>query len=333
MTSVTRVPETTTMSGEELSADDVWRVLRHAPMRLYVEAFVRFRYGDGFSHSRALGLQLCLAFIPLMIAVIGLSGTLSTHSMGSVLRLTLLSLTPGASEEVIRNTLSRAQAEDGDGAQVALWLGVLFALVTLTTGMGQVERGINRIYGIERDRPTLHKYGRALLMALVAGVPALLGFVVLIAGTAFGEAVEQVYAVDDDFVTAIALPAGVALLVVSITAMLRYSPRRRQPGWSWLALGAGVAVVLTLGFTALLTGYIAISENFGTVYGPLTGVIALLLWGQLTSVAIFLGVALASQLEAARAGVRDGAVGDPERPHDTGSGADRRVRPTPSRQK
>ena len=34
--------------------------------------------------------------------------------------------------------------------------------VALTTSMGQVERGANRIYGIQRDRPALHKYGRAV---------------------------------------------------------------------------------------------------------------------------------------------------------------------------
>jgi hypothetical protein len=36
--------------------------------------------------------------------------------------------------------------------QLALWLGLPAAIVALTTAMGQIERGANRIYGIERDR-------------------------------------------------------------------------------------------------------------------------------------------------------------------------------------
>ena len=32
--------------------------------------------------------------------------------------------------------------------------------------MGQIERGFNRIYGIEQDRPTVRKYGRAFLLAI-----------------------------------------------------------------------------------------------------------------------------------------------------------------------
>ena len=38
------------------------------------------------------------------------------------------------------------------------------------TLMGQIERALNRIYGVERDRPTLQKYGRAVVLTLSAGV-------------------------------------------------------------------------------------------------------------------------------------------------------------------
>ena len=42
MTSVTRVPETT-MSGDELRADDAWRTLRADGWSVATEAFARFR--------------------------------------------------------------------------------------------------------------------------------------------------------------------------------------------------------------------------------------------------------------------------------------------------
>jgi uncharacterized BrkB/YihY/UPF0761 family membrane protein len=50
----------------------------------------------------------------------------------------------------------------------------------------------------------------------------------------------------------------------------------------------------------------------GSTYGPLTGIIALLIWAQLTSIALFLGIAFCAQLEAVRAGVVDPERGDPE---------------------
>ncbi len=64
-----------------------------------------------------------------------------------------------------------------------------------------------------------------------------------------------------------------------------------------------MSLALWLLLTGLLALYVVKSASFGTTYGPLTGIFALLLWANLSSVALFLGVAFAAQLEAVRAGV------------------------------
>lgn len=287
----------------ERTPHDAWQAVRGARWSFWQEAFARFRFGDGFSHARALALQLCLAFIPLVIATVGLSGALTTAGPGRVLRRTLVELSPGGSGELIQDTL-----ESGEGSEAALWLGLAFAIATLTTAMGQVERGANRIYGIVRDRPSTRKYLRALVLAGVAGLPAMLGSGVLLAGSVFGDAVETVYGVDDDAVMAVAMPAGVLLVVAALMTLLRLAPRRRQPGWLWLALGAAIGATLWLAFTGLLAAWVQLSGSFGVVYGPLTGVIALLLWTQLSSVAVLFGFAVTAQLEAGHLGVEREAV-------------------------
>jgi uncharacterized BrkB/YihY/UPF0761 family membrane protein len=52
------------------------------------------------------------------------------------------------------------------------------------------------------------------------------------------------------------------------------------------------------------------SDAFGATYGALTGIMALLLWANLTGVALFLGIAFGAQLEARRVGVPDPVVPD-----------------------
>jgi hypothetical protein len=77
MNSGGRVPETWLLGEGELSADHAWRApRRYGSWRLLRDAFLRFRSGDGFSHARALGLQLCLAAVPLLIALNGLASKL-----------------------------------------------------------------------------------------------------------------------------------------------------------------------------------------------------------------------------------------------------------------
>ena len=312
---MTRVPQTRTMQEADLSADDARTTLRHyGRIALVKNSFVRFRYGDGFSHARALGFQLVLALIPLGIAFIGLSSTVSADTAAQVLREVLLRITPGSTDEVVRQTLENGEASTGHG-EVALWLGLGAAMLALTASMGQIERGSNRIYGIQRDRPALRKYGRAALMAVSAGLLSLLGFLVVVAGGIVGDVLARTYGWNDTQLavwTAARYPIGILLALAAFTLLIERSPRRRQPGWSWIAIGAGVSLTLWVLLTYLLSLYVQTSGTFGSTYGPLTGVMALLIWAQLTSIALFLGIAFCAQLEAVRAGVADPERGDPE---------------------
>jgi len=62
VSSTSRVPETQLMGEDELAGDDAWEALRqYGRWNLLHDAFIRFRYGDGFSHSRALLASLMLA--------------------------------------------------------------------------------------------------------------------------------------------------------------------------------------------------------------------------------------------------------------------------------
>ncbi len=54
--------------------------------------------------------------------------------------------------------------------------------------------------------------------------------------------------------------------------------------------------------TLALSAFFGVSTSFGDTYGPLAGMVALLLWAFLSSVAILFGAAVAAQLEAVRAG-------------------------------
>ncbi|HXR70078.1 YhjD/YihY/BrkB family envelope integrity protein, partial [Actinocrinis sp.] len=94
-------------------------------------------------------------------------------------------------------------------------------------------------------------------------------------------------------------------------AIFRRAPRRRQPSLSWLAVGAGLSLVLWAALTALLSWYVGGSSALGATYGPLTAIIALMAWANLTSIALLLGLAVAAQLEACRSGSRRPATDDP----------------------
>jgi YihY family inner membrane protein len=319
VTTARTVPVTTEMDGDELDAEDAWHMVRRVGVRrLVVDSFVRFRYGDGFSSSRALALQGSLAVVPFLLALTGLAADIDEEKPARVLAAVIDAISPGSgSGDAMVSAVSGSSTSEQAG-EVALWFGLVFALFSMTTAMAQVERGTNRIYGIKRDRPAQWKYGRAAIMTLLLAGPVGLGFLLLVAGSAFADAMAQEYGWGDtltDTFDWIRWPLGIALLVLTIAVVLDHAPRRRQPGLSWLALGSGIAVVLNLLTTAALALYVELSPSFGDIYGPLAGVFALLLWSLLSAMGLFFGTAVCAQLEAVRAGHPEPAYDDPGRPH------------------
>jgi YihY family inner membrane protein len=307
VSSVRAVPETELM-GEELSADDAWHTVRRYHLgRLFSTAFVRFRYGDGFSHARAFALQLALAAVPLVIAGAGLATALGVESVAEVVARTVVAISPGSSDALLTDVLA-ADDEGSERGEVVVVLGLGTAFLAATSAFAQLERGANRIYGTTRDRPALRKYGNAALLTATAGVTMAAGLLLIVAGEPFGEALEEVYHWGDAAETVwdvVRWPVGLALLVVAVTLLFRYAPRRRQPGLSWLAVGAAVTVLAWLGASGLLALYVVAAAGFDQTYGPLTAVMALLIWANLTGIALLAGLALAAQLEAVRAGRSD----------------------------
>src|SRR4051795_10270005 len=100
MSTARTVPVTTEMDGDELDAEDAWHVVRRTGVRrLFIDAFVRFRYGDGFTNSRALALQTCLAVVPFLLAVMGLAADIDDDRPARVVAATVNAVSPTAGDD------------------------------------------------------------------------------------------------------------------------------------------------------------------------------------------------------------------------------------------
>ena len=300
MTTAAAVPVT---REEELEGDEALETLRRCGRRrLMLDSVARFRAADGFSHSRALAFQLTLTLLPALIAMVGLAAALEVESFTRIVRETIQQFAPGAVGEILTDALKQGTTAAGrESGETALAGGGIAAVLAGTTAMAQVERGANRIYGTEQDRPFLRKYAIGAALAISAGTLAGLSMVLLVGGSAvrdsvgWGETITAAWAV-------LRWPVGIALAVAMMALLFEHAPRRRQPEASWLAFGAATASALWLCFMAVFAFYVEATGTFGDTYGPIAGTIGLLLWTFGSAVALFLGLAFAAQLEAVRAG-------------------------------
>jgi YihY family inner membrane protein len=297
MSSANAVPET-----RDLTGSDVKETLRHTgSMRLLRDAFERLRASDGFSHARSMAFATSLILVQSVIALLGLASVLGAGRVSDAIVGMLQDVFPGPAGAVLTDAVKQAHEAGAQNRSLALTAGLAGAIVTGTILLGQIERAMNRLYGIERDRPTLKKYGRAFVLTISAGLLAVGAFVIMFLGQGVGSSLDSPVA--KDVWNVVRWPLAFVLLTGATACIFRWSPRRHQPEWSWLAIGALLSVALVVIVTIVLNGIFQLSSTFGQTYGPLAGFVALLLWTLLSSIALLYGVAIAAQLEAVRAGV------------------------------
>jgi len=294
MSTASHVKETWNLTGDDARET----LVSTGRLQLMKDAIVRLRAADGTSHSRGLAFAASLVLVQGLVVVVGFAVATGSAGFRQLLLDTIQASAPGPTSDLLTSAIDQATRVGRQHRYLPLTLGLLGTIVTMTVAMGQLERAMNRIYGVEKDRPFAEKYQRALLLALSAGVVLAAAFALL----AFGRGLVDDGAARSAWMIA-RWPLGVGLVAVGLAALFNWSPRRMQPGWAWLAFGAWVSVAGWTLVTALLALVFNISKTFGETYGSLAGLVALQLWTFFSALAILFGVAVAAQLEAVRSGM------------------------------
>jgi uncharacterized BrkB/YihY/UPF0761 family membrane protein len=287
----------------DLTSDDAWRTLAATGrIKLVRDAFVRLRAADGFSHSRSLAFATSLVFVQGLIALVGIAVEFGQTGFSRTILGAIENAVPGPAGNLLIRAFAQAQRIGLEHRFLPLLLGLGGTLVTATTATAQLIRGINRLYGIEKDGPFIHKYARALLLALVVlaafiGAGAMLTVGRDLSGDGGGDGTHLAWHV-------IRWPVALGLAAAAFGGILRWAPRRRQPHWSWLVFGGVIGVAGWTIVTVIFSVAFGASSSFGDVYGPLAGIVALQIWTFFSAVAIFFGAAIAAQLEAVRSGTQ-----------------------------
>ncbi len=295
MSTAGRVPETW-----ELDGDDARETLKRIGVRqLLRDAFMRLRFADGFSHARSMAFATSLVLVQGLIALVGFAAIVSNDRMVTSVVRVIRSAVPGPASRILTDAVTQAYANGASSRWLPVVLGTVGALISGATLFGQLERGLNRIYGVEQDRPSLQKYGLALLLTLTAGACSAAAFLVFAFGRDVGSTLGSEARTVWDIVR---WPIALGLIGAAMALLFRLSPRRRQPAWSWLTYGSALSVVLWSASTLALGLMFRATSSFGDTYGPLAGIVALQIWTLLSSISILYGASVAAQLEAVRAG-------------------------------
>ncbi len=289
------VPET-----RDLDSEDAWKTLRKSRyLPLLRKSMRRFQQADGYSYARAVGFQVALASFPALIFFVGVAVWSDSTILQSSVESIVSTLSPGSTGDFLQQAIQQGE-ENARGNTWAIVVGGLAALTSGTVGMSQIQMGSGRLYGVDEDRGWVKRYAISLALALSVGVLLAGAFVAIAFGSTIADAVEG-----ESIWSALRWPLGAVAVVVGIAVLYKVAPNRNQPRITWLIVGGLTGTVLWLAFSGGLAAYLTLSSTFGETYGPLAGLIGLLIWAQLTGLAVLAGIAFAAQLEEERAGAID----------------------------
>jgi membrane protein len=200
--------------------------------------------------------------------------------------------------ELIQDQMRRLGNNDNGGL---LTFGVAIALWSSSSAIVSIIGALNRAYDIEEGRPwwKVRLSAIGLTLAVAGFFVIALGLVLggaTIAGslgrmTGLGGMLEQIWLVAQ-------WPLVFGLVVSAIGLIYYFGPDADQD-WVWITPGAVVATLLWLIASLLFKLYIARFTDYNAAYGTVGGVIVIMLWFYVSSLAILAGAELNAEIEHA----------------------------------
>lgn len=232
--------------------------------------------------SAGMAFYFFLSIFPALIAFIGIMGLVNIDT-GGVVDAIQRNL-PGGSGAVLVDAVRSAENPSDGASLTAALVGIATALWSASSGMAALQQGLDVAYDIPEDRKFIAKRGVALLLIVLTGV--------------LGGVPSPFFTFGDGAVwSALAWVLTAVALMLLFAAFYYLGPNRKERSWRWVSAGGIVGALLWVA-ASLAFGFYA--SNFGSyskTYGPLAGVIILIFWLYLSSLAVLVGGELNAELE------------------------------------
>jgi membrane protein len=232
--------------------------------------------------AAAMAYYFFLAIFPALIAVVGILGVANIDATGLI--RTLRESLPGGAGAALTSAVANADRTSEAASLAAAIGGIAVALWSASSGLAALQTGLNVAYDVKQDRKFVKK--RAIALALLAAMLLLGGVPSPI--FSFGETT---------FFTILGWILTVLAVMVLFSIFYYLGPNRESPTWHWVSAGGVFGALLWILASLLFGLYISNFNNYGKTYGPLAGVVVLVLWLYLSSIAILIGGELNAELE------------------------------------
>jgi membrane protein len=260
---------------EESNWVRLWQLLKLAAAGSYRHNCLSVAKGAAYS--------ALLSFFPVLTTVATLLVQARADSASHAIAAFLYQVVPPGTEDVVRDLF----VVRGERPSWLLVGAIILAAWAASGAMISLMEGFNAIYQIPSDRPFLRQRAVALLLVLIALVPAWSASALIVFGARLERAaISRLRLVPEGadlsgwvVIAGQALRYGVAFAtVVLVTGLVYYFGPNRKQTLRMVFPGAALATLLWLVATAAFAWYVRHVANYNVLYGSVGAGLALLVW-------------------------------------------------------
>ncbi len=277
--------------------------------------------------AAAIAFFAFLALIPALTAVIGVYGLVADPNDVTRQLTDALARAPDSTREFLVEQMTDIAAGSSGVLGFSVGLSLLIAIFSASGAVANLLKSLNVAYEIEETRTPWKLRGTAL--GLMIGSILVLGVVMFL--TAALPAILTRWGLGDAARLALNLgryPALGLVMASSLSMLYRLGPDHdgndKPLSPRLFTAGGLVATILFVVLSALFSFYTANLGSYGETYGPLATIIVLLLWFQLSALAVIVGAELDAELAERAWRIRSG-LEDPDARAESGIVATARV--------
>jgi len=252
--------------------------------------------------AASLTYYAVLSLFPAMLALVSLIGLFGDpQKTTDALLQVVQGVAPGDTVKTVSGPV--AELASAPAAGVTLVIGLATALWSASGYVGAFGRAMNRVYEVDEGRPFVKLRGTMLAVTLLAVVivAVLAGMLVLSGPVA--ESVGGLIGLSGVFLTVWNIakwPVMLGLMVAIIAVLYYATPNVKQPKFTWMSLGSGIALLIFMLASLGFAFYVANFGNYNKTYGALGGVIVMLLWLWILNMSLLFGAEFDAEMERGR---------------------------------
>ena len=278
-----------------------WRLGGLPPATLVRQVYRGLSAHDLFDRAASLSYYFLFALFPALLFLTSIVGLLPWPKLVDQLIGYLARVLPADAGSL----LTRTVAEVIDGARGSLVsLGVLGALWAASSGMVSISNALNVAFEVRDTRRWWRHRLEAMGLTIGFSLLTVVAMLLFVFGERIGDEVARGLGVGPAFTRAWNIgrwPALTLCALVGIMLVYQLAPAARQH-WRRVTPGAIFALVGWLLASYALRLYVRYVGNYNATYGSIGGVIVLMLWFYLSSLALLVGAEINSQIRRAQMG-------------------------------